>query len=113
MPKLNPKQLQKAMKMMGVQQEEIEATEVIIRTPEKEIVIIDPSVIKVKGMGPDNFQISGEVHERAISTEPEINKEDIETVIQQAKVTEEKAKEALDESKGDLAEAILSLQKEE
>jgi nascent polypeptide-associated complex subunit alpha len=99
------------MKMMGIQQEEVDATEVIIRTPEKEIVIVNPSVVKIKGMGPDNFQVSGEIHEREISTEPEISEEDIKTVAEQAKVSTEKAKEALEESKGDIAEAILNLQK--
>ena len=35
MPNINPRQLQKAMQRMGVRQEEIEATEVIIKTKEK------------------------------------------------------------------------------
>jgi nascent polypeptide-associated complex subunit alpha len=112
-PKINPRQLEKAMRMMGVSQEEIEATEVIIKCPDKEIIILNPSVMKVKGMGPENFQIAGEVHERELSTETEITEEDIQTVAQQANVNHEKAEEALKEAKGDIAEAILNLTKTE
>ena len=38
-PGLNPRELEKAMKKLGVKQEEIDATEVIIKTEDKEIVI--------------------------------------------------------------------------
>ena len=34
-PGINPKQMQKAMKQLGMKQEEIQATEVIIKSPEK------------------------------------------------------------------------------
>ena len=40
-----------------------------------------------------------------------ISEEDIKTVMEQAKVTKEKAESALKENKGDLAAAIISLQK--
>ncbi len=38
-PGMNPRKMQQAMKKMGIQQVEIPATEVIIKTPEKEIII--------------------------------------------------------------------------
>ena len=54
--------------------------------------------------GNKSFQITGDVTE-----EFPINEEDIETVAEKANVSLEKAKEALENSNGDLAEAILSL----
>ena len=109
-PGMNPRKIAQMMRRMGIQQVEIPATEVIIKTEDKEIVITEPSVSKVNMMGQETFQISGEVHEREKKTEVEINEEDIKTVMEQAKVDEEKAKKALEHSKGDIAKAIMDLQ---
>jgi len=103
MPNINPRQLQKAMQRMGVRQEEIEATEVIIKTKEKNLIIKNPTVTKVNMMGQESLQISGEIEEEGI---PE---EDIKIVAEQAKVSEKEAEKALKESNGDIAEAILKL----
>lgn len=108
-PGMNSRQAQKMMKKMGIQQVEIPATEVIIKTPEKEIIITEPQVSKVNMMGQETFQVVGNIEEREISTEPEINEDDIKTVMEQANVDENKAKEALEQTKGDIAEAILKL----
>lgn len=108
-PGMNPRKMQQAMKRMGIQQVEIPATEVIIKTPDKEIVITEPQVSKVNMMGQETFQVVGNIEEREISTEPEINEDDIKTVMEQANVDENKAKEALEQTKGDIAEAILKL----
>jgi len=101
--------MQQMMKQMGIQQQEIPAVEVIIRTEDKELIISNPSVQKVNMMGQINFQISGEVKERSLQTTPEINDEDIKTVMEQAKVNYETAKKAIENADGDLAEAILNL----
>jgi nascent polypeptide-associated complex subunit alpha len=111
-PGMNSRKAAQMMKKMGIQQVEIPATEVIIKTPEKEIVITDPQVSKVNMMGQETFQIVGEANEREISSEPEISDEDIKTVVQQTNVSEEKAKKAISDSEGDLAKAILSLKKD-
>ncbi len=105
-PKLNPKQLEKAMKQMGVRQEEIDATEVIIKTHNKELVVRNPHVSKVNMMGQESLQITGDIEERDIKPYKE---EDVKTVMEQANCSEKEAKEALEKSKGDLAEAILSI----
>ncbi len=110
MPGMNPKMMKQAMKRMGIKQEEIEATEVIIRTPESEIVILNPQVSKVNAMGQETYQVVGEAHVREKTTEPDINADDIKTVMEQAQCDESTAKTALEEAKGDIAEAILSLQ---
>lgn len=112
-PGISPRDMQKAMKRMGIQQVEIPATEVIIKTEEKDIVITNPQVSKVNMMGQETFQVVGEVHEQEKSTAPEISEEDIKTVMEQAGVDEEKARKGLEKHQGDLAETILDLKKEE
>jgi nascent polypeptide-associated complex subunit alpha len=109
-PGMNPKDLAKAMKRMGIQQEELEAHEVIIRLADKDLVFSDPAVTKVNAMGRVSFQISGEPEEHL--REPNISEEDLKMVMEQAKVDRETALEAIKEHKGDLAETILELTKE-
>ena len=111
MPGMNPRKMAQMMKRMGIQQTEIDATEVIIRTPDKELVILNPQVSKVNMMGQESLQIVGDIQERALETTPEINPDDIKTVMEQANVSEEEARAAIEENKGDLAAAILSFQK--
>ena len=110
LPGMNPRKMQQMMKKMGIAQVEVDASEVIIKCPDKEIVIQNPQVSKVNAMGQETFQIAGEIQERELSSEPEINEDDIKTVMEQANCDEEKAKSALEESKGDIAEAIMKLQ---
>jgi nascent polypeptide-associated complex subunit alpha len=112
-PGMNPRKVQQMMKQMGIQQVDIPAQEVIIKTAEKTIVISNPSVAKVNMMGQETFQISGEIHEQEVSSKPDISEEDVKTVMEQANVDEETAKKAIENSEGDLAEAIISLQKSE
>ncbi len=103
--KINPRQMKKMMKQMGMEMEEIEAIEVIIKLEDSEIIISNPQVSVIKAMGQKTYQIVGE--ETVKSTIPE---EDIKLVAEQAGVTPEEAKKALEESNGDLAEAIMKLQ---
>jgi len=105
--KLNQRQIEKAMKRMGIQAVEIDAEEVIIRTESKDIVISNPQVSRVNMMGQDTFQISGEVTE----SEKGVSEEDVQMVASKAGVSEEDAREALSET-GDIAQAILKLKKD-
>jgi nascent polypeptide-associated complex subunit alpha len=109
LPGMNPRDLAKAMKRLGIEQEELEAHEVIIRLADKELVFSDPQVIKVNAMGQVNFQISGAFEER--QKEMPITEEDVKTVMEQANVGREQALEAIKSHKGDLAAAILDLSK--
>ena len=109
-PGMNSRQMQQAMKRMGISQVDVDATEVIIKCPDKEIIITNPSVAKVNMMGQQTYQITGQEHEQAAETKPEINEEDVETVMAQANVSREQAIEAIEAANGDLAAAILSLQ---
>ncbi len=107
-PGVNPKQLNQMMKKMGMQQEELDATEVIIRTKKGDILIKNPQVSKVNMMEQTTYQVVG--NEEKASTE--ISKEDIDLVASQAGVSKEFAQAALEDANGDIAEAILLLKKE-
>jgi len=102
---MNPKLVKQAMKKMGVKETPIAATEVIIKTPEHDILIRNPQVSKVDMMGQQTFQITGEPEILEVS-----NKEDIQTIIEQTNCSEDQAKKALEEADGDLAKAIMDLQ---
>ena len=108
-PGMNPRAMKQAMKKMGMQQEDIPATEVIIRCADKEIIINNPQVAKVKMMGQNTWQISGEAEERSLSTTPDISEEDIQTVMGQGSCDEVTAKAAIEKHNGDLAAAIMDL----
>ncbi|MFH1591390.1 MAG: nascent polypeptide-associated complex protein [archaeon] len=112
-PGLNSRKAAQMMKKMGIQQQDIDATEVIIRTPEKEIVITNPAVAKVNMMGQETYQVSGEEHERSLSSDPEISDEDVKTVMAQTGADEEIARKAIEENGFDLAAAIMALSDQE
>ncbi len=111
-PGMNPRQMQSMMKKMGIQQQEIPATRVIIQTESKNFIVNSPSVQRVNMMGQDTFQVSGDVSEEVLEQKITITDEDIQTVASQANVSEEKAKQAIESANGDLAQAILSLTEE-
>lgn len=101
----DPKQLKKLMQQMGMKSEEIDTKRVVIETENGNIVIEPASVTSIEMHGQKSYQISGK--ERIEGSGP--NTDDIKLVAQQAGVSEEKAAEALKESGGDIAQAILKL----
>ena len=107
---MNPRDVQKAMKRLGIKQEEIDAEVVIIKTADKDIIIRNPQVSKVNMGGQETFQIAGDIEESERSGKVEISEDDVATVAEQASCTKEEALVALEESSGNLAEAILKLQ---
>src|SRR3989344_6883748 len=105
-PGMNPRAMKQAMKKLGMQQQDIEASEVIIKTADKEIIFSHPQVSKIHMMGQETWQITGEAQEHSREM---FSEEDVKTVMERDGVSEDKAKEALTESNGNLAEAILTL----
>jgi len=103
-PKINPKMLEQAMKRFGIKEEKINASEVIIKTPERNLIIKNPSVSKVNMMGQETIQVIGDITEAQRATE-----DDIEIVAEQANVSKEIARDVLEKNKGDLAKSILEL----
>src|SRR3989338_3466602 len=106
-PGIDPKKMQGMMKQMGIAQEEIDASRVIIeKTDGSKIKIENPSVTKIKMQGQETFQIAGEIFEE--SNEIGISEEDIKTIIDKTGVSEKQARKSLEKT-GDLAESILDL----
>ncbi|MBI3052301.1 nascent polypeptide-associated complex protein [Candidatus Woesearchaeota archaeon] len=101
---MDDKAVKAAMRRMGIRSEDIPASEVIIRSAGKDIVISSPSVTKVNMMGQDTFQVVGNVVERS-----SVSEDDVQLVSSQAGVTGDVARKALDASGGDIAAAIISL----
>jgi nascent polypeptide-associated complex subunit alpha len=116
---MSPRKMKGMLKGMGIDINELEgAQEVIIRLPDKEIVIQHPSVAVMDAHGVRSYQISGEVEEREISgadrvpqQEPPLSipDSDVELVVSQTGAEPEAARAALLEAKGDLASAIIKL----
>ena len=109
-PGVNPRQLKAMMKQMGMAQDTLDASQVIIKTQSGKVYVFDsPQVEKISMQGQTSFQIQGDFQIQEEELQVSISQDDIETVMEQAQVDEKKAKAALEESDGDLAQAIISL----
>ncbi|KLK87672.1 nascent polypeptide-associated complex protein [Methanoculleus sediminis] len=106
--KINPKKMKQMMKQMGMEMEELEGVEkIVIYTPAGNYVFDDAQVVATTMQGVTSYQITGEARfEEAV---PEIPDDDVALVASQAGATEEAARAALVETRGDIAEAILKL----
>lgn len=108
-PNIDPRQLKKVMDRMGIKSESIEASRVVIETADKDIVIENPEVVSINAQGNTSFQISGEIKE-VDKARVSIDEEDVKLVMEKAGISDEtSAREALERSNGNLAEAILKL----
>lgn len=116
--KLNPRQMQKAMKQMGIKQSSVDdVVEVVIRTRKNEIVLKGAEVICVEMGGSKSYQVSGPETVRELGSageapaEPEVTfaSSDVDLVMSQTGCDREKAIEALTATDGQPAEAILKI----
>ena len=135
---MDPRKLQQMMEQMGIDMEDIEAEEVIIRTPDEELVFTDAEVQLMAAQGQKTYQVVGdpesrprdgtttseseasEADEAAEASEDNessedagpvtISEGDIELVAMRAGVDEETAREALEDNDGDLADAVDQLE---
>ena len=103
---INPKQIQSAMKKMGISQTPLDAKRVTIELEDSNIVIDEPSVTKVMMQGQETFQISGESREES---KQDFSDEDVKMVMDKTGKGEEEVRKVLDENSGDIAGAILEL----
>ena len=104
------RRLRRMMKQMGLKMDTLtDVEEVVIRGRDREIVIEEPIVAVLDMKGERVYQITGgHVKERRLERKS-IPEEDILLVAQQAGVSLEEARRALEEAEGDLAKAILML----
>ncbi len=107
--KISPREQQRMMQRMGMQVQQLDdVIRVIMETPSRRIVIDDPEVATVTVQGQTIYQVGGgSVKEEVVSGQASVD--DAKLVASQAGVSQEEASEALRQSGGDLAQAIVLL----
>jgi len=114
---LNPEKMQQMMEQMGIDIDELDAEEVIIRTADTELVFTDAEVQRMDAQGQETYNVVGTPEERdrggttetASEDDEEIPQEDVEMVANEAGVSEDEAREALDAVGGMPLDAIQRL----
>ncbi|MCH7659954.1 MAG: nascent polypeptide-associated complex protein [Euryarchaeota archaeon] len=124
---LDPRKMEQMMKQMGIDTEEIDATEIVIRTGDEELVFTDADVTKINAQGQQTYQIVGEPETRESGSdsgvggeagsdpaieEADIPADDIEIVAMRTGASEDEARKALEDADGDLATAVEKLEAE-
>ena len=112
---MSSRETKRMMKRMGLSMDAMsDVQQVVFKTSTKEIVIEEPEVAILNLKGQKVFQVTGEkITERALAAEEKklaIPEEDVRLVAEQTGKSVEEARQALEESGGDLAKAILLLQ---
>lgn len=128
---MNPRKLNQMMEQMGIDIEELDAEEIVIRTGDEELVFDQPDVQRMDAQGQATYTITGEPETRAAGEEATplgagdgasdagtgsesggdgIPEADVEIVAQRTDASEDDAREALEETDGDLADAVSRLE---
>jgi nascent polypeptide-associated complex subunit alpha len=120
---LNSRKMQQMMEQMGIDIEELDAEEVIIRTADEELVFTDADVQRMGAQGQETYNVVGSPERRdrdadtagAVESGDDegddgIPQEDIEMVANEAGVSEDEAREALEAVGGMPLDAIQRLE---
>jgi nascent polypeptide-associated complex subunit alpha len=104
------REMRRMLDKMGLEMKDLgNIEEVVIKTETKEIYLVKPQVVEMKGKDSTIFQVVATDIEEKEREVPSLKEEDIILVMQQANVAREKATQALIDAKGDMAQAILNL----
>ncbi len=113
---LSPRDMKKLMRQFGIKIEELKVERAVLELEDGRILILEPPtasfMMKQKGQPPTFYLVGSPREEKREEAKIEISEEDIELVAEQAGVSREEAKKALEEAGGDIAEAILRLKGE-
>lgn len=130
---MNPRKLNQMMEQMGIDIEELDAEEIVIRTGDEELVFDQPDVQRMDAQGQATYTITGEPETRPAGGGEEatplgagddggssgdgdenggdvIPEEDVGIVSQRTGASEDDAREALEATDGDLAAAVSRLE---
>ena len=132
---MNPRKMKQMMKQMGIDVEELDAERVVIETADGDDLVFDGAqVTKMDAQGQETYQIvgspdsvadagaggataveGGDADDPALDGAEDaddggIPEEDVKLVAQQAGVSKEAAREALEAANGEPARAISDLQ---
>lgn len=122
----DPQKMQQMMDQFGIDIDELDAEEVIIRTADEELVFTDAEVQRMDAQGQETYQVIGTPESREPGEASAVESgdgdsgesgggggipdADIEIVANRAGVTEDDAREALEAEDGDLAAAVERLE---
>jgi nascent polypeptide-associated complex subunit alpha len=131
---MNPRKMKQMMEQMGIDLTEIDAEEVVIRTPDEELVFDDAQVQRMDAQGQATYQIVGSPESRPRSdagtsgvdagtaeasetddsggdtADVDVPQADVEIVAGRTGASEEEARAALEATGGDLAAAVERLE---
>jgi len=119
---MNPRKMQQMMEQMGIDMSDIDAEEVIIRTPDEELVFTDAEVQLMEAQGQKTYQVVGDPESRergeggaadesdASGDDTGVDADDVEIVAMRTGVDEDTARDALEANDGDLADAVDELE---
>lgn len=103
---MNASKMQGMMKKMGISQIQLPVNRVVFEMADGNLVINEPSVLKVKMQGQETYQVSGEAIEESAES---FSDEDVVLVVEKTGKSEDEVRVALGKSDGDIAEAIVGL----
>ena len=123
---MNPRKMEQMMKQMGIDMDEIDAEEVVIRTADEDLVFEAPEVTRMDAQGQQTYQVVGDPESRergaaadAVADDADdtadaaagaIPDSDVQIVSQRTGAGEEAARDALEAEDGDLAAAVSRLE---
>lgn len=120
---LNPRKMEQMMEQMGIDVDDIDAEEVIIRTADHDLVFTDPEVTKMDARGQETYQVIGTPDERDSGSAGEleagesgddsasgVDEDDVDLVVTRTGASEDEAREALENNDGDLAATVAELE---
>jgi nascent polypeptide-associated complex subunit alpha len=118
--------MKQMMEQMGIELDELDAEEVVIRTADEELVFTDAQVTRMDAQGEQTYQVVGSPERRELGAGGDgageqagdddgdgdggIPDDDVKLVAQRAGVSPDEAREALAATDGDLAAAISRLE---
>jgi len=110
---MNPAKMQGMMKKMGISQVNLPVKRVVFEMEDSNLVIEEPSVTKVSMQGQVTFQVAGDATEEVVGSNEGVDElfsdEDVALVVEKSGKSEDEVRAALEESDGDIAEAIVGL----
>ncbi len=115
--KMNSREMRRMMQQMGIKSTEMtDVKRVVMEAGAKKYIIENPQVVAIEAQGQKSFQITGNFKEVQSKSEPvnnapseEFPETDIKLVMEQAGCSREKAVQALKDSEGEPADAIMKL----
>ena len=107
---MDPRKMKAMMRQLGIKSEDIDTKRVVFELGNGNRLVVDePQVSAVDLGGQKTYTVIGKARTEAGEGADAIPESDVEMVAQQAKVSKEDAKAALEETNGDIAEAIEKL----